>query len=150
MLLFYLIGLFAQTEKLPDPQPYFMALIVSDMDSSISWYGKHLNFEVLNRMDNPDRGFRQANLQCGATLLELIELKSAVLPETLLSDQPRGTQIAGFFKFGFTVSDFEGWLTKLRAAGVNFRGDVVKDPNSGKKMIILLDPDGNRIQLFEE
>jgi len=32
---------------------------------------------------------------------------------------------------------------------VDFNGGVVEDPVSGKKMVIILDPDGNRIQLFE-
>lgn len=139
-----------QQERLPQPEPYFMAIIVSDIDTSIAWYKDHLGFALLNRTDLPDLGFRQANLESGKTLLELIELNSARTAAELLADHPRGTRVGGFFKFGFSVADFDGWLSYLKKSNVSFRGDVVKDPNTGKRMIILLDPDGNRIQFFEQ
>lgn len=150
MLILFSMHMAAQPDHLSRPEPYFMALIVSNMDTSIAWYGEHLGFEVLNRTAQTDRGFRQSNLQCGSTLLELIELESAVMPAELLTDHPRATRVGGFFKFGFSVSDFDGWLAYLRDTGVQFRGDVVNDPYTKKRMIILLDPDGNRIQIFEK
>ena len=39
------------------------------------------------------------------------------------------------------------WSTRLRAAGATFRNDVVKGP--GGKQILVDDPDGNPIELFE-
>lgn len=56
----------------------------------------------------------------------------------------------GIFKIGFSVTDFNSWMTHFENSKVNFRGSAVEDPNSGKRMIILLDPDGNRIQIFEK
>ncbi len=140
----------AQTSSLPDPKPYFTAIIVENIDASIDWYGKTLGYEVINQNDMSDRGFRQANLQRGNALLELIELSSAASPAELLKDQPPRTRIQGLFKIGFTVSSFDEWIKFLTDEEVEFNGSVVNDPNSGKQMIIILDPDGNRIQLFEE
>ena len=45
--------------------------------------------------------------------------------------------------------DFDTWVARLKATGVEFQGDVVIDKTSGKKMLVVKDPDGNRIQLFE-
>lgn len=141
---------FTQPDKLSDPEPYFSAIIVENIDTSIDWYGKILGYEIINKVDMSDRGFRQANLKRGDSLLELIELSTALSPAELLSDKPARTRIKGFFKFGFTVSAFDDWMKFLTVSDVNFNGSVVEDPNSGKRMIIMLDPDGNRIQLFEE
>ncbi|MBO6524105.1 MAG: VOC family protein [Balneolaceae bacterium] len=50
---------------------------------------------------------------------------------------------------GFKIQNFDSWVKYLREKQVSFRGDVVNDPISGKKMVVVLDPDGNRIQFFE-
>ena len=39
---------------------------------------------------------------------------------------------------------------RLRLLCIEFHGQVVHDANSGKKMVIIRDPDGNRIQFFEK
>ena len=95
-------------------------------------------------------GFKQANLKRGNILLEFIELKSAVSPKDVVTDYNSKTRMLGFFKTGFLVSDFAGWVAHLQNANVNFQGKVVTDELSGKKMVIVKDPDGNRIQIFEK
>lgn len=151
ILLFALIPVttYTQARVLPDPKPYFTAIIVSDIDASIQWYSDTLGFKVLNQTRDEVRGFKQANLTRGDVHIELIALKTAITPEAVLSERPDKKQIGGYFKIGFRVSDFDRWMAFLTQAGVKFHGDVVRDPSSGKKMIIIKDPDGNRIQLFE-
>ncbi|MEP1094122.1 MAG: VOC family protein [Cyclobacteriaceae bacterium] len=140
----------SQSADLPDPKPYFSAIIVSDIDTSIEWYSENFGLEVVNKVENEVRGFKQANLKRGAMWIELIELDNASKQAELLKDLPPKTKIEGYFKFGFTVSEFDRWVNFLTDAEVDLYGSVVQDPNSGKRMIIVLDPDGNRIQLFEE
>lgn len=95
-------------------------------------------------------GFRNANLKRDNHALELIELQTALAPEEAISEFGPKTRLHGLFKIGFQVSDFDQWLNHLETMEVNQHGQVVKDPVSGKRMLIILDPDGNRIQLFEE
>ena len=140
----------AQNDSLPGLEAYFTAIIVQDMDISIDWYTSVLGFDVLNNMASAERGFKQANLTNGSVLLELIELKSAVSSTELLADYPPKTRMTGFFKFGFAVSNFDDWIDHLIQKEVDFYGDVVEDPISGKRMVIITDPDGNRIQIFEK
>lgn len=139
----------AQVNKLPDPSPSFSAIIVSNIDSSITWYREKLGFSISNRVDMEDRGFRMANLKRGNALIELIESKTAIHPKEILEGKPKRTLIAGFFKFGFMVKKFDKWVVYLKASGVDLHGDVVRDKATGKQMLIIKDPDGNRIQLFE-
>ena len=81
--------------------------------------------------------------------MELIEFQEVVSSAQLAEKLDPGTRVAGVFKIGFDISDFDITIATLQEAEVQFRGDVVEDPISGKRMIIILDPDGNRIQLFE-
>jgi len=153
VIMILLIGLpfgsYAQNESLPELEAYFSALIVHDLDTSIDWYTNVLAFEVLNKTESKERGFRQANLKMGGTLLELIELNSAVSLKDVAPNYNSQTRITGFFKIGFLASNFDKWINHLKQEKANFHGDVVTDNVSGRRMVIIKDPDGNRIQIFE-
>ena len=140
----------SQNEHLLDAEPYFIAVIVNNMDTSIAWYADKLGFEIINRMDSEARGFKQANLKRGDMLLELIETNNTVRQEDIISNKPGKVRVAGFFKFGLLVNDFDRWEAYFSEAGIELMGSVVKDPDSGKRMVLIKDPDGNRIQFFEK
>ena len=127
----------------------FIAIIVEDIEASIAWYDDILGFEVANRTDIADRGIHQVNMRRDGIALELIETRMVVGQDSVLSQMPAGSRIAGFFKFGFSVSEFDLWVSVLREAGARFQGSVVTDPLTDKRMVVVRDPDGNRIQLFE-
>ena len=120
-------------------RPYFVSIIVADFEKSIKWYEDVFALQTLNKVINDERGFKQANLGNSEFLLELIYLQTAT---------SRSQQVTGFFKFGIRVNKFDDWIKRLRDLKVEFNGDIVEDPVSGKKMVVIKDPDGNRIQLF--
>ncbi len=150
--LFFCISLvgYSQEIKLSPPEASFSALIVTDMKTSAQWYQEVLGFHILNETENAERGFSIKNLKHGEVHLELIEIRGTISPSALLEDQPKGSRLAGFFKFGMKVSGFDAWMSHLQSKEANFHGDVVTDPVSEKRMVIVKDPDGNRIQLFEK
>jgi predicted enzyme related to lactoylglutathione lyase len=53
----------------------------------------------------------------------------------------------GWNRFSLEVSDLEAMVKKLRARGAQFRNDIVT--GVGGKQILLDDPSGNPIELFE-
>ncbi|WP_424960940.1 VOC family protein [Ekhidna sp.] len=131
-------------------KPYFTAIIVEDIELSKTWYAENFGFSVLNEMANEENGFKQANLQLGdGILLELLEIKgvSNKNAEGELKELPRFSP--GLFKIGFLVKDFDQKVNDLRVADVEFHGDIVRDQKLNKRMVIIKDPDGNFIQLFE-
>ena len=150
LFIFFISTSFSQHKSLPSLKPNFTAIIVQQMDSSLQWYTRNLGFEILNETNLEARGIRQANLQRETAKIELIQLSTAIHPQAILAEKPPRTQIGGFFKFGFAVADFDAWLAWLTEAKVEFHGSVVNDPVTQKRMLIIKDPDGNRIQLFEE
>ena len=59
-------------------------------------------------------------------------------------------RVTGFFKIGFLVTEFDMWIDHLTNEKVDFYGNIVTDDTTGKRMAIITDPDGNRIQIFEK
>ena len=129
--------------------PSFYALVVQDMDQSLAWYQQNLGFQVDDLKILEARGLKIANLSHQSLRLELIEFQQVIRPNQLTESLEPNTRVAGVFKIGFDIVNFEEFVTTLKAKNVEFRGDVVEDPITGKKMVIILDPDGNRIQLFD-
>lgn len=149
LLLTCWVGL-AQGQPKLELEAYFSAIIVKDFDASIDWYSRVLGFELLDKTESDERGFKQANLIRKAILLELIELRNAVSLEEVLPNYTSRTRTLGIFKTGFIVAEFDKWMEHLRKEKVDFYGEVVRDNSSDTRMIIVLDPDGNRVQIFEK
>jgi predicted enzyme related to lactoylglutathione lyase len=53
----------------------------------------------------------------------------------------------GWNRIVIEVPDLDAFVARLRNVGATFRNDVVSGP--GGKQIILDDPDGNAVELFE-
>jgi catechol 2,3-dioxygenase-like lactoylglutathione lyase family enzyme len=62
---------------------------------------------------------------------------------------PDGTKPGpgGWNRIHFHVDDLDAEVTRLRDAGARFRNDIVVGP--GGKQILLEDPSGNVVELFE-
>ena len=53
----------------------------------------------------------------------------------------------GWNRIAVEVGDIEAEVTRLRAKGVRFRGEIVVGP--GGSQIVLEDPSGNAVELFQ-
>jgi len=53
----------------------------------------------------------------------------------------------GWNRFSIEVSDLDGMVEKLRAAGVRFRNEIVA--GVGGRQVLAEDPSGNPVELFE-
>jgi catechol 2,3-dioxygenase-like lactoylglutathione lyase family enzyme len=139
----------AQTESTQDLKGSFSAIIVSDINTSIDWYSSVLGLKMLHKTESKERGFKQSNLKKGAISIELIELNKAINLKKEFPNFNNKMRFNGLFKIGFLVSNFDKWMLDLKKKKVSIYGNVVTDNVSKKRMVIILDPDGNRIQLFE-
>ena len=59
----------------------------------------------------------------------------------------RAPEPGGWNRFVVEVEDLEPIVERLREAGATFRNDIVNGP--GGRQILVDDPDGNPIELFE-
>ena len=151
-LCLYLICLFVgvlKGQELNPPEGGFAAFIVSQMKQSKTWYQEVLGFKEINHIVNEARGVEIANLKHGEIGLELIQIKGSLSMDSLMTDLPEEIRFQGVFKFGMYISDFDEWVQHLRPFIEDLESQIVRDPITDKRMVVIRDPDGNRIQLFE-
>ena len=115
--------------------------IVNDVDAAIAFYCRHLGF---HEDMHPAPTF--AMLSRGE--LRLV-LSSPSANAGGGQSMPDGTKQApgGWNRFAVQVEDLDLLVTELRAAGVHFRNDVVI--GVGGKQILVEDPSGNPVELFQ-
>ena len=112
---------------------------VDDVDAAIEFYTSQLDFILDERM-----GPAFAIVRGDDLLLWLSgPLSSAARP------MPDGTrpEAGGWNRLVIEVDDIAAASSRLRASGVRFRNEIVSGP--GGKQILLEDPAGNPIELFE-
>jgi catechol 2,3-dioxygenase-like lactoylglutathione lyase family enzyme len=115
--------------------------IVDDVDAAIEFYGTHLGFEL---QMHPAPPF--AMLTRGDLRLNL----SAPNPSSGGGrSMPDGTVPApgGWNRFQLEVDDIAAVVTGLEAAGVHFRNQIID--GIGGRQVLVEDPSGNPIELFE-
>ena len=113
--------------------------MVDDVQASIDFYTKHLDFEVRTSAAPAFADVTRGNLR----LLLSGPASSAGRP------MPDGAKPGpgGWNRIHLIVDDIVGEVTRLREAGLGFRNDVVTGP--GGSQILLEDPSGNVIELFQ-
>jgi catechol 2,3-dioxygenase-like lactoylglutathione lyase family enzyme len=115
--------------------------IVDDVDAAIAFYTAHLGFHVEM---HPAPTF--AMISRGDLRLMLSAPTGAGGGAQPMLDGRR-PEPGGWNRIQLEVSDLSSEVDRLRAAGVRFRNDIVT--GIGGKQILLDDPAGNPIELFE-
>lgn len=113
--------------------------MVDDVDESISFYTKSLGFDVLSNASPAFADVKRGNLR----LLLSGPASSAGRPMTDGTRPGPG----GWNRIHFIVEDIDAEVSRLRDAGASFRNDIVEGP--GGKQILLQDPSGNVVELFQ-
>ena len=118
--------------------------IVDDVDAAIAFYRDHLGFR---EQMHPDPAF--AMLTRGDLRLVLVAPVPAGHPGGGSRPMPDGTpqRPGGWNRFMIEVPDVAAVAEKLRAAGVRFRNEIVA--GVGGKQVMIEDPSGNPVELFE-
>jgi catechol 2,3-dioxygenase-like lactoylglutathione lyase family enzyme len=115
--------------------------IVNDVDAAIAFYCKNLGFrEVMH----PAAAF--AMLSRGDLRLVLSAPNPVGGGGQSMADGTK-PEPGGWNRFSIEVDDIAALVEKLRKSGAHFRNDIVT--GIGGKQIILDDPSGNPIELFE-
>jgi len=124
---------------MPDDETVNVRYMVDDVDESIEFYTKVLGFELLTSASPAFADVRRGNLR----LLLSGPKSSAGRP---MADGAKPGP-GGWNRIHLIVDDVDTEVGRLRDAGASFRNDVVQGP--GGKQVLLQDPSGNVIELFQ-
>jgi catechol 2,3-dioxygenase-like lactoylglutathione lyase family enzyme len=122
-----------------DGETVYVRYMIDDVDAAADFYVTHLGFEVVWSAGAAFAEIARGNLH----LLLSGAASSAARP------MPDGRQPepGGWNRIHLHVDDITAEVERLRAAGVAFRGDIVKGP--GGSQAVLDDPSGNPVELFQ-
>ncbi len=113
--------------------------LVSDVARAVSFYVDHLGFESRTEMLPAFAALRRGDLD--------LWLAGPASSAARAMPDGRTPQPGGWNRFVLEVDDLAALVDALRAAGVALRNDIVSGP--GGKQILVDDPDGNPVELFE-
>jgi catechol 2,3-dioxygenase-like lactoylglutathione lyase family enzyme len=111
------------------------------VDESVDFYAKLLGFKVVM---HPNSDFAMLTLDDLRLILVRASERSgggqSMLDGTLQTP-------GGWNRISIEVEDLDSSVKKLKEAGCNFRNEIVL--GVGGKQILLLDPSGNLVELFQ-
>ncbi len=113
--------------------------LVSDVERSITFYTQSLGFRLEQKMSPAFARVSRGDL----TLWLAGPQSSAARP----MPDGRRPEPGGWNRFVVEVEDLPSRVAEMKQAGMHFRNEVVVGP--GGKQILLEDPDGNAVELFE-
>lgn len=113
--------------------------LVSDVERSIAFYTGHLGFALEQRM-----GPAFAKVSRGGLTLWLAGPQSSAARPMPDGREPRP---GGWNRLVIEVDDLSSRVDQMKQQDLRFRNEIVAGP--GGKQIVLDDPDGNPVELFE-
>jgi len=113
--------------------------LVSDVDVAVEFYVDVLGFELVEKWGPPFAMVKRDDL----TLWLSGPASSAARP---LPDASRPAP-GGWNRLVLETDDLASSMAKLRRSGAHFRSEIVSGP--GGKQVLVDDPSGNPIELFE-
>jgi catechol 2,3-dioxygenase-like lactoylglutathione lyase family enzyme len=113
--------------------------LVGDVDRSIAFYTQHLGFTLEQQM-----GPAFARVSSGDLTLWLAGPQSSAARPMPDGQRP---EAGGWNRIVVEATDLVAQVAEMKKQGLRFRNEIVIGP--GGKQILLEDPDGNPIELFE-
>ena len=113
--------------------------MVDDVENAVAFYTGHFGFEVRSSAAPAFADVVRGQLR--------LLLSGPASSAGRSMPDGRTPQPGGWNRIHLIVDDLAGEVERLRAAGLAFRNDIVSGP--GGKQILLDDPAGNPIELFQ-
>ena len=126
-------------ELMPFEETVNVRYMVDDVAEAVDFYTTVLGFEPMMNAAPAFADVKRGNLRL------LLSGPTSSAGRSMSDGEKPGP--GGWNRIHFIVDDLEVEVARLRDAGATFRNDIVQGP--GGKQILLLDPSGNVVELFQ-
>lgn len=116
----------------------FVAVETADIARAEAWYADVFDARLVNSFSEPT--YEQRILRGNDLIVELVQRKPP--------REPHSAEALGLMKAGVVVDDFEARFQRWQGEGVRMLGRRIHDDALNLDTILLVDPDGNMIQIF--
>jgi len=113
--------------------------LVEDVEAAVAWYTGHLGFTVISKYIPAFADVSRGSLRL------LLSGPSSSAGRPMADGERPGP--GGWNRIHLIVDDLAAEVARLRAAGVRFRNEIVTGP--GGSQVLLVDPSGNLVELFQ-
>jgi predicted enzyme related to lactoylglutathione lyase len=115
--------------------------IVNDVDAAITFYTQQLDFKLEMRPAPPFAMLSRGDLRLVLSAPNPVGGGGQSMPDGTKPEP------GGWNRFAIEVTDLAATVARLQSGGAHFRNDIVT--GVGGRQILLDDPSGNPVELFE-
>lgn len=114
-------------------------IITKNPEALSKWYGTNLGFEKISKNELSYNNFK-------------IRLKKneEAFNDSILQESFHLQQVPGLYKIGFITNQFDDLVKKLKKNDVNMVGGIMSHEDLDRRSILVKDPEGNLIQIFDD
>ncbi|HMG93797.1 MAG TPA: VOC family protein [Chryseolinea sp.] len=128
----------------------FLAMTVSDADSTSQWYQNMFGVKLLKEI-KPADGSVHIRIEGNEFLMvEILEMKESRNIVDCNLKQEQAHLLQGFFKAGLFVRDAEKVEQYFKSKGIAIPHPLFHDKETATSSFILEDPNGNMLQFIED
>ncbi|WP_313438448.1 VOC family protein [Novosphingobium sp.] len=120
---------------------HHIAIIGSNYARSRRFYHEVLGFPIIREIYREERASWKCDLDAGNAQIELFSFPSP-------PPRPSRPEACGLRHLAFAVTDLDGEITRLEAAGVECE-PIRIDPYTDRRFTFFADPDGLPLELYE-
>jgi hypothetical protein len=128
----------------------FIALNVTDADSTAGWYEEMFGLKLLKEIKTADASAHIRIEGNELLMVEIIQMKRSKAISDCQLQQDQSHLLKGFFKTGVFVRDVQKAEDYFKSKGVTIRHSVFSDKETATRSFILEDPNGNLLQFIQE
>jgi catechol 2,3-dioxygenase-like lactoylglutathione lyase family enzyme len=122
-------------------------LVVSDLETALSWWRRAFGFEIEKHIDLPEYGMSLAFIGNGAIMLELVQPRT--FEPFVRPGPPDYLNRQGVSQVSIRVNDLDAAFTKTQALNLTVEWPPTDNAPLALRAFLLRDPDGNIVEVIE-